>query len=74
MEGVLRYNYEADCGTNGRCTAGFAFLDSLESIMCKWTRPFWGDRIAGSHPKAFPRPRQPLSAVLALRELESACS
>ena len=28
---------------------------------------------ARGHPKAFPRPRQPLFAVPALRELESAC-
>ena len=32
-----------------------------------------GGQTAGGHPKAFPRPRQPLSAVPALRELESAC-
>ena len=43
-----------------------------KSTMCKWTRPFWG-QIAGGHPRASPRPRQPLFAVPALRELKSAC-
>ena len=32
-----------------------------------------GGQTAGGHPKAFPRPRQPLFAVPALRELDSAC-
>ena len=38
----------------------------------EWTQPFWGEQTAGGHPKALPRPRQPLLAVPALRELESA--
>ena len=33
----------------------------------------FGGQTAGGHPKASPRRRQPLFAVLALRELESAC-
>ena len=44
----------------------------MNSIMCKWTRPFWGQTAEGD-PKAFPRPRNPLFAVPALRELASAC-
>ena len=33
----------------------------------------FGGQTAGGHPKAFPRPKKPLFAVPALRELESAC-
>ena len=36
-------------------------------------RSRFGGQIAGDHPKAFPRPRQPLFAVPAVGELESAC-
>ena len=32
-----------------------------------------GGQTAGGHPKAFPRPRQPVFAVPALREIEGAC-
>ena len=32
-----------------------------------------GEQAAGGDPKAFPRPKQPLFAVPALRHLESAC-
>ena len=45
-----------------------------QSTMCKWTRPFWGTDCQRSPPKAFPRLGLPLFAVLALRELESACT
>ena len=38
--------------------------------MCTWRGRF-GGQIAGGHPKAFLWPRQPLFAVLALRERES---
>ena len=41
--------------------------------MCNGRGRF-GGQTAGGHPKAFPRPRQPLFAVPALRELKSACS
>ena len=47
--------------------SGFFF-----SIMCKWTRSFWRTDCQRAL-KASPRPRQPLFAVPALRELESAC-
>ena len=43
-----------------------------KSIMCKWTRPFWGTDCRRA-PKASSRPRQPLFAAPAWRELESAC-
>ena len=44
----------------------------VKSIMCKWTRPFWGTDWRRS-PKALPRPRQPLYAVPRFREPKSAC-
>ena len=44
----------------------------LESIMCKWTRPFWGTDCRRA-PKGLPRLRQPLFAARALIELDSAC-
>ena len=40
MGGVLRYKQEAYCRTNGRCTAGFAFLQGLEARKAE--RYKWG--------------------------------
>ena len=54
-------------------------LETLEgplvpiSAYCANGRGRFGGQTAGGHPKASPRPRQPLFAVPALRELESAC-
>ena len=42
------------------------------SIMCKWTRPFWGTDCWRA-PESLSSARQPLFTVPALRELESAC-
>ena len=48
------------------------FSSVIISVMCKWTRPFWGTDCQRP-PKASFRPRQPCFAAPALRELESAC-
>ena len=48
-------------------------MQAQMSIMCKNGRGRFGGQTAGGHAKASPRPRQPLFAVLAWRELESAC-
>ena len=40
MGGVLRYKWEAYCGTNWRCTAAFPFLQSLEASKAQ--RYKWG--------------------------------
>ena len=40
MGGVLPYNWEAYCSTNGRCTVGFPFLQGLEAR--KVQRYKWG--------------------------------
>ena len=40
MGGVLRYKWEAYCGTNGRCTAAFPFLQGLEASKAQ--RYKWG--------------------------------
>ena len=42
------------------------------SIMCEWTRPFWGTDCWRS-PNILSLAQQPLFEVPALRELESAC-
>ena len=42
-------------------------------LECVNGRGRFGGQTAGGHPKAFPRPTQPLFAVPAWRELESAC-
>ena len=52
------------CLDNGSC---------VQSIMCKWTRPFWGTDCRRAPKSLSSAPRQPLFAVPALRELESAC-
>ena len=44
-------------------------FQTLRWCLLRWCLTLSG----GGHPQAFPRPRQPLLAVLALRELESAC-
>ena len=43
------------------------------SVMCKWTRPFWGDRLSEGTQKPLFGPGNPPFAALALRELKSAC-
>ena len=48
-------------------------LYSIYIYMCANGRGHFGEETAGGHPNAFPRSRLPLFAVLALRELESAC-
>ena len=48
---------------------GFAYGSGLQ---CVNGRRRFGGQTAGDHRKAFPRPRQPLFAVPALRELDSA--
>ena len=40
MGGVLRYKWEAYCGTNWRCTAAFPFLQGLEASKAQ--RYKWG--------------------------------
>ena len=59
-----------------------AFSGTFSSPHTFCTPPYHGPtngrgrfdgQTAGGHPKAFPRPNQPLFAVPALRELESAC-
>ena len=51
------------------CNSDFSFV----TLYCANGRGRFGGQTAGRHPKASPRPRQPLFAVSALRELESAC-
>ena len=53
---------------------GRIYFEKVFFILCQAIgRGRFGGQTASGHPKAFPRPRQPLFAVPALRELESAC-
>ena len=47
--------------------------DNRQTLECVNGRGRFGGQTAGGHPKVFPRPRRPLFAAPALRELESAC-
>ena len=49
------------------------WLVPVASLQCANGHGHSGGQTAGGHPKACPRPRQPVLAVSALRELESAC-
>ena len=55
-------------GPRARCESASFSDDDLDRANGRF-----GGQTAGGHPKAFPRPGQPLLPVPAVRELESAC-
>ena len=59
----------------GKLVGGKGPESSSVAFHPEWAngRGRFGEQAAGGHPKASPRPKQPLFGVPALRELESAC-